>query len=68
METTTNELINRGIKLITLDKELTEYLCKHFGKCNFTEDKRRTAIELSIQRGNETNKQIIKDAVNFLYY
>ena len=45
---------------------LYKYLLSNFGECRFSADQLESAIDLAIRRGAE-GKEIIKEAVNYLY-
>jgi len=45
---------------------LYKYILSNFGECRFSADQLESAIDLAIRRGAE-GKEIISEAVNFLY-
>ena len=55
------------MKTTQLKSELKSELTKRFSRCNFTNSELENAIDLAIRRGAESNKEIIKEAINFLY-
>ena len=50
----------------TYKSRLYKYLLSNFGECRFSDDQLENAIGLAIRRGAE-GKEIISEAVNFLY-
>lgn len=52
---------------LQLKEELKEELVSRFGECRFEDFELEDAIDLAIRRGAK-GKQIIHEAINFLYY
>ena len=50
----------------TYKSRLYKYILSNFGECRFSADQLESAIDLAIRSGAE-GRQIIKEAVNFLY-
>lgn len=44
-----------------------EKIIKDHNRCDFTKEEIEEAVDLSIRRGNETQGQIVKDAINILF-
>ena len=44
-----------------------EKIIKDYNRCDFTKEEIEEAVDLSIRRGNETQGQIVKDAINILF-
>ena len=42
-------------------------IIKDHNRCDFTKEEIEEAVDLSIRRGNETQGQIVKDAINILF-
>ena len=44
-----------------------EKIIKDYNRCDFTKEEIEEAVDLAIRRGNETQGQIVKDAINILF-